>query len=59
MPGDHVENAIRENVRMQVASLRDLELVIAKRTREGAVKVVGGVYNLETGKVDWLEDTMK
>jgi carbonic anhydrase len=58
MPGDPVENAIRENVRMEVAQLRELEPVLAKRVREGSVKIVGGVYNLETGKVEWLQDTL-
>jgi carbonic anhydrase len=58
MPGDPVENAIKENVRMEVAQLRELEPVLAKRVREGSIKIVGGVYNLETGKVEWLEDTL-
>jgi len=59
MPGDPVENAIRENVRMEVNELRQLEPVLAKRIKEGKIKIVGGVYNLETGKVEWLEDTLK
>jgi carbonic anhydrase len=58
MPGDPVENAIKENVRMEVAQLRELEPVLAKRVREGSIKIVGGVYNLETGTVEWLKDTL-
>jgi carbonic anhydrase len=58
MAGDPVENAIKENVRMQVSQFRDLEPVLAKRIREGSIKVVGGVYNLETGAVEWLKDTL-
>lgn len=58
MPGDPVENAIKENVRMEVAQLRNLEPVLAKRVREGSIKIVGGVYNLDTGKVEWLQDTL-
>ncbi len=58
MPGDPVENAIKENVRMEVAQLRELEPVLAKRIREGSIKIVGGVYNLDTGKVEWLQDTL-
>ncbi len=53
-----VENAIKENVRMEVQQLRDLEPVLAKRVREGSIKIVGGVYNLETGTVEWLKDTL-
>jgi carbonic anhydrase len=59
LPGDPVENAIKENVRMEVNQLRELEPVLAKRVREGSIKIVGGVYNLQTGKVEWLEDTLK
>lgn len=58
MPGDPVENAIKENVRMQVQQFRDLEPVLAKRIRDGSIKIVGGVYNLETGVVEWLPDTL-
>jgi carbonic anhydrase len=55
MAGDPVENAVKENVRMQVEKLKGLEPVLAKRVREGKVKVVGGVYNLETGEVSLVE----
>lgn len=58
MPGDPIENAIRENVRMEVNQLRELEPVLGKRVREGSIKIVGGVYNLETGVVEWLQDTL-
>jgi carbonic anhydrase len=51
MPGDQVENAVVENVRMQVERLRNLEPVLAKGVREGNLKVVGAVYDLSDGKV--------
>ncbi|MFQ3580333.1 MAG: carbonic anhydrase [Chloracidobacterium sp.] len=54
-PGDEVQNAIRENVRMQVEKLKGLEPVLAKRVREGKLKVVGGVYDIETGLVTLVE----
>jgi carbonic anhydrase len=57
-PGDLVENSIKENVRMEVNQLRELEPVLAKRIRDGSIKIVGGVYNLETGAVEWLKDTL-
>lgn len=59
MAGDHVTNAIYENVRMQVERLRELEPVLAKDVREGKIKVVGAVYNLADGKVDFLPETLK
>jgi carbonic anhydrase len=53
-----LDNAIKENVRMQVQQLRELEPVLAKRIREGTIKIVGGVYSLDTGSVEWLKDTL-
>lgn len=51
MPGDPVENAVRENVHMQVDKLKHLEPLLAEGVREGKLKIVGGIYDLETGKV--------
>lgn len=55
-PGDLLHNAIHANVQMQVAQLRGLEPVLAKRVREGKINIVGGVYDLRTGKVELLPD---
>jgi carbonic anhydrase len=54
-PGDEVENAVRENVRMQVEKLKNLEPVLAKRFREGKLKIVGGVYDIDTGLITLVE----
>jgi carbonic anhydrase len=54
MPGDPLENAIRENVVIGVEKLKGLEPIIAPRVREGKVKVVGGVYDLGTGAVTMI-----
>jgi carbonic anhydrase len=54
MPGDPLENAIRENVVIGVERLRGLEPIIAPKVREGKVKVVGGVYDLRTGAVTMI-----
>ncbi|OYT71463.1 MAG: carbonate dehydratase [Chloracidobacterium sp. CP2_5A] len=54
-PGDQVQNAIQENVRMQVEKLKNLEPVLAKRVREGKLKIVGGVYDIENGVITMVE----
>ena len=59
MAGDPLENAIRQNVIDQVNELRDLEPVLAKKYRSGDILIVGGVYNLGTGKVEFLPETLK
>lgn len=50
-PGDLVENAIRVNVQLGVDRLKTLDPIVAPRVKDGRVQVVGGVYDLHTGKV--------
>ena len=57
---NHSENlldaAIRENIKMQVDQLRGLEPVLAKRVRDGSIKIIGALYDLNTGTVDFFEN---
>lgn len=55
-PQDLLEASIRENILTQVDQLRNLEPVLAKRVREGSVKIIGALYHLETGEVEFLQD---
>ncbi len=54
-PGDTVENAIRANVRLSVRRIKGLDPILAKAVAAGELKVVGGVYDLATGKVEILD----
>lgn len=54
-PHDLLDASIRENILMQVEQLKALEPVLAKRVREGSVKIVGAIYHLDTGVVEFLE----
>ena len=56
VPGDPVENAVKANVEMVVAQLRTSTPVLAKLEAEGKLKIVGAIYSLDTGKVNWLTD---
>lgn len=53
--GDLLENAIRANVLLNVEKLKAASPVISKLVKEGKVKVVGAIYRLDTGKVDFLK----
>ena len=53
-PGDIYANATRENVRIGVAKLKNLQPILAPGVKKGSVKVIGGVYDLHTGKVELL-----
>ena len=55
-PGDLVANAVRTNVQMVVQQLRTSTPILSELVAQGKLKVVGGVYSLETGEVTWLSD---
>jgi carbonic anhydrase len=50
-----VTRAIEENVRQTVADILSYSPVISEQVDNGEVVVVGGVYDLATGEVTWLD----
>ncbi len=56
MKGDTIENAVKVNVAMQVKQLQSLEPVLTKAIKNGGLKIVGAVYNLSTGIVEFLPE---
>lgn len=56
MPGDPIANAVRTNVQIVVQQLRSSTPVLSELVAHGKLKIVGGVYSLETGEVTWLSD---
>ena len=58
LPGNPVNNAVRQNVIDQVANLRDLEPILHKKYMNGEILIVGAVYDIHTGKVEFLEETL-
>lgn len=56
LSGDHVHHAVVANVAATVARLRSLPGPLGARAREGSVEVVGAVYDLESGRVAFLDD---
>ncbi|WP_083638995.1 carbonic anhydrase [Algoriphagus marinus] len=50
--------AIRENVIEQVKELRSLEPVLSRKSDAGEVLIVGAVYDLNTGYVNFIEETI-
>jgi carbonic anhydrase len=53
-PGDRLDNAVRDNVVHVVEQLRASKPVLSELVAEGKLPIVGAVYSLETGKVEWL-----
>ena len=55
---EELDVAIRENVLEQVALLRNLEPVMSRSYEAGEILIVGAVYNIESGQVVFLEETI-
>lgn len=58
LPGNAVNNAVRQNVIEQVENLRNLEPILYKKYHDGEIIIVGAVYDIHTGKVEFLEETL-
>src|SRR4029078_12071238 len=54
MPGEGIDNAVRVNVENVVRQLTGSQPVLAGLTAAGRLQVVGAVYSLDTGKIEWL-----
>jgi carbonic anhydrase len=53
-PGSLLDNAIRDNVLLNVEKLRNSNPVLSDLVKDHRLRVVGGLYNLATGKVEVL-----
>jgi carbonic anhydrase len=54
-PGDKLDNAIKANVAKGVDQLKGLDPILSEFVKKGDLKVVGAVYELKTGTVQWLD----
>lgn len=50
-----LEGAIEENVRVAAQQVKLAGVILPKAAAEGKLKVVGGVYHLESGKVELVD----
>jgi carbonic anhydrase len=51
----HVDAVAQENVKLVMAQIKERSPILAELIREGKVGLVGGMYDLESGKVKFLE----
>jgi carbonic anhydrase len=54
LPGDVLHNATRANVEAVVESIRSSGPVLAPRAADGSLAVVGAMYDLDSGEVEFL-----
>lgn len=53
-PGNVLENATRRNVLLTVEKLKGAAPILAPYASDGKIRVVGGLYKLDTGKVELI-----
>lgn len=53
--GNLIDNTVRENVKYVVDEIEKSNPVLAKKYKEGQLKVVGAYYNLEDGKIEIIK----
>jgi len=53
-PGDLLDNAIRENVLLNVEKLKTATPILSQYVADKKIRVVGGIYKLADGRIDWL-----
>lgn len=54
-PGDRLQNAVFENIRQVSWKVTNCKGPLGEAIRANKVKIVGGCYDLDTGKVDWTK----
>jgi carbonic anhydrase len=54
--GDPVENAIVANVQIVVANLKNTGPILSEAVQNGTLRIVGGRYDLDSGKVELVAD---
>ncbi|NJO87439.1 MAG: hypothetical protein HC821_05625, partial [Lewinella sp.] len=59
LPGDPINNTVRQNVIDQVANLRDLEPILYRKYTDGEILIVGAVYDIHTGMVEFIPETLQ
>ena len=55
MAGDPVENAVRENVQLVMKNLAT-SAELSAMVKSGELKIVGGIYDLDTGTIEMLKN---
>ena len=52
--GDLLANAIRENVLLNVEKLKKTSPILSDYVDQNKIRVVGGIYKLQDGRIEWL-----
>jgi len=54
LSGDFLDNTIRVHVEGTLEQLNVSKPILAERIKQGELKIIGGYYHLESGRVEFL-----
>lgn len=54
LPGDIVENSVKANIKIVVSKLKSTQPIVSELVKSNKLKIVGGRYDLDSGKVDLI-----
>ena len=54
LPGDIVENSVKANIKIVVSTLKSKYPMVSELVKSNKLKIVGGRYDLDRGKVDLI-----
>ena len=53
-----IENVTHHNIRLTLKQIPEQSPILAKLIQDGKIILVGAIYNVETGAVNFFEDEM-
>jgi len=56
LPGDLKQNSVRTNVLQSLKLLRESKPTLVRLEHKGELRIIGAIYGLKTGTVEWLKD---
>jgi len=56
IPNDFLRTVTLENIRLQVRNIRQNSEILRDMEAQGAIRIIGGYYDMHTGKVEFFEN---
>jgi carbonic anhydrase len=51
-----VNRSVEKNVELTISDIRTQSQTLSNLEKEGAIKIVGAIYDIKTGKVSWMDN---
>ncbi|MCX2450347.1 carbonic anhydrase family protein [Pedobacter sp. PLR] len=55
---EYVQHICLENIKLSIRDIREKSPILKEMEAKGEIKIIGAVYNMETGKVEFLQNRL-